>query len=330
MPRASGVRQSWQIDARGNEVAGTTSVYYYDGDDLIAVSDGFGSWREVYAYGPTGLFWKRGILDGTGSRWYHADWLGSVKILSDVNVNVTDTYNYDAFGNITNQTDPTHNPFRYVGQLGYYRRNVLATPSPPEYGRGQDRLMLLGARWYDPVIGRFLTQDPMGYAGGLNLYSYVGNNPVGFADPLGLAKDDGFLGKVESAGLWLLSLPGRAVDAGLRALAGRGKVSLPKLCPCTGFEGASGEDADWWVAAHAKQVRGKTQAFPGEAAAEIKARVVEPAVDALAWGAIGAGVRRLGKGCEAGGTAPRKWNFVEEIEEGKRALDPRRPGALRE
>jgi len=41
-------------------------------------------------------------------------------------------------------------------------------------------------RWYDPNTGRFLTQDPIGLAGGVNLYAYAGNNPVAFSDPFGL------------------------------------------------------------------------------------------------------------------------------------------------
>ena len=42
-------------------------------------------------------------------------------------------------------------------------------------------------RWYDPATGRFLTQDPIGLAGGVNLYAYAGNDPVQFSDPFGLA-----------------------------------------------------------------------------------------------------------------------------------------------
>jgi hypothetical protein len=41
-------------------------------------------------------------------------------------------------------------------------------------------------RYYDPTEGRWLTRDPIGYAGGLNLYAYCGGNPVNLADPLGL------------------------------------------------------------------------------------------------------------------------------------------------
>ncbi len=45
-------------------------------------------------------------------------------------------------------------------------------------------------RWYDPQTGRFLTQDPIGLAGGTNLYAYAGNNPVAWSDPYGLRPDE--------------------------------------------------------------------------------------------------------------------------------------------
>jgi RHS repeat-associated protein len=42
------------------------------------------------------------------------------------------------------------------------------------------------ARWYDPYLGRFISEDPIGIAGGINLYAYAGNDPVNFFDPSGL------------------------------------------------------------------------------------------------------------------------------------------------
>jgi RHS repeat-associated protein len=56
--------------------------------------------------------------------------------------------------------------------------------SSPNAGGGG--FVYLRNRWYDPKTGRFLTQDPIGLAGGVNLYSYAGNNPVAYSDPFGL------------------------------------------------------------------------------------------------------------------------------------------------
>ncbi|WP_434148016.1 RHS repeat-associated core domain-containing protein [Methylocaldum gracile subsp. desertum] len=72
-------------------------------------------------------------------------------------------------------------------------RLTRPTSSLPRYGytgREPDAtgLIYYRARYYDPAIGRFTQRDPAGFADGLNLYAYVGNNPVSFTDPLGLSK----------------------------------------------------------------------------------------------------------------------------------------------
>lgn len=64
-------------------------------------------------------------------------------------------------------------------------------PSPRLSYTGREQspatgLLYLRNRWYSPKLGRFLSEDPIGLAGGLNLYSYVGNNPLRYRDPLGL------------------------------------------------------------------------------------------------------------------------------------------------
>ena len=61
-----------------------------------------------------------------------------------------------------------------------------------QYGYYTDRetgLVLMGHRYYDPGTGRFLTRDPIGYGGGMNLYGFADGNPVNESDP------DGFMGK---------------------------------------------------------------------------------------------------------------------------------------
>ena len=68
-------------------------------------------------------------------------------------------------------------PFKYVGQHG-----VMTEPNGLQYMR---------ARYYDPHVGRFISEDPIGFGGGdVNLYAYVGNNPLLFIDPWGLAVGD--------------------------------------------------------------------------------------------------------------------------------------------
>jgi len=51
---------------------------------------------------------------------------------------------------------------------------------------GERCIVISRARYYDPKVGRFVTKDPIGFAGGVNLYSYVFNSPVNATEPYGL------------------------------------------------------------------------------------------------------------------------------------------------
>lgn len=78
---------------------------------------------------------------------------------------------YDSFGNIVSVLDPSFiQPYTYT-----------AREYDPESG-----MYFYRTRNYDPKIGRFISEDPIGLLGGINFYSYVGNNPVNDIDPLGL------------------------------------------------------------------------------------------------------------------------------------------------
>jgi hypothetical protein len=107
------------------------------------------------------------------SYWYGFEAIGTTRQLMDGQGQVLDAYAFDAWGNeLTSLHSQVPNPFKYVGKYGYY----LDT---------QSSLMLLGLRYYNANIGRFLTQDPY-YDIVVNLYLYAHNNPIMQIDATGL------------------------------------------------------------------------------------------------------------------------------------------------
>jgi RHS repeat-associated protein len=94
------------------------------------------------------------------------------------------TKDYDAFGNVETLTGSTTNRFSYASSWGYQT----------DPGSG---LQLLGNRYYDPTIGRFLTKDPI--RDGRNWYAYCRSSPLRFVDPLGLKPGDKFKTADEAA-----------------------------------------------------------------------------------------------------------------------------------
>jgi RHS repeat-associated protein len=107
--------------------------------------------------------------------YYHFGPSGETKQLTDSSGNVTDTYSYTAYGVQTSFSGTTENPFRYGGSVGYYSDTAT----------GNTGIILCTNRWYSPEMGRWLTRDPIGYAGGENLYTYCAGDPVNFYDPEG-------------------------------------------------------------------------------------------------------------------------------------------------
>jgi RHS repeat-associated protein len=106
---------------------------------------------------------------GSATTSYLTDGLGSVVGLADGNGTVTTQYTYEPYGGTTSAGTASDNAQQYSGRendgtgLYYYRH-----------------------RYYMPKCGRFISEDPAGVAGGLNLYGYVMGNPMSFIDPQGL------------------------------------------------------------------------------------------------------------------------------------------------
>jgi RHS repeat-associated protein len=101
--------------------------------------------------------------------YYEQDGVGSVTSLSSATGTLAQTYAYDSFGNTTNSSGSLTNFFRYAGR-------EFDTESGLYFNR---------ARYYGPSVGRFLSEDPVDFDGGINFYEYVGNNPVDSSIRLG-------------------------------------------------------------------------------------------------------------------------------------------------
>jgi len=127
-----------------------TVKFVYDGSNVLGELDGAGNLITAYTHGLSGLV---SLRRAAGPRYYHFDGLGSTTELTDATQAVTNSYRYEAFGNLTAQAGNTRNAYRYVGSLGYY-------------ADADSGLMLLGARYYASAVGQFLTQGPLEYVGG--------------------------------------------------------------------------------------------------------------------------------------------------------------------
>jgi RHS repeat-associated protein len=178
---SGGVTVAYSYDDSGRRIkkvaSGTTTQWLYDGQDVYATYTG--SWTR-----PTMLFTSGGGVDDpvigavvsavdtnayTQANYYHADGLGSVVGLSNNANPGLVTQRFDAWGNKLNGNVDASAQYGYTGR------------EPDETG-----LVYMRARYYNPVLGRFVSRDPAGLQGGLNGYAYCDNDPVNCTDPSGM------------------------------------------------------------------------------------------------------------------------------------------------
>jgi RHS repeat-associated protein len=163
---ALGRRANASLDPAGSTPSQSTT-FLYDGANVVLDRNSDSSSVE-YLNGP-GIDNKlRQKSASTGSLHFMSDHLGSTIALTSETGGVIERQQYEPFGQ-TSSSQLT----RY-GFTGRERDNATG-------------LMYYRARWYDPQIGRFMSEDPIGLEGGQNFYAYVQDNPVNLVDPFGLA-----------------------------------------------------------------------------------------------------------------------------------------------
>jgi RHS repeat-associated protein len=148
-----------------NGVSGSTNQFVWSGTRLCQERDGNNNvTRQFFADGAQ--------IDGT-NYYFTKDHLGSIREVTDSSGNIVARYDYDPYGvrTLVQGTDISD-----FGFTGYYMHKVSG-------------LQFALCRAYDADLGRFINRDPIGEAGGLNLYDYVANNPIDCIDPLGLESD---------------------------------------------------------------------------------------------------------------------------------------------
>ncbi len=172
----SGTRVDYLVDPSNRRVgkrvngALVQGFLYGSGVHPVAELDGQGRVVSRFVYGSMGYVPDLMVREGVTYRIV-TDHLGSVRqVVNAATGEVAQRIDYDAYGQVTQDTRPGFQPFGFAGGVG----------------DAQAGLVRFGARDYDPRAGRWTSRDPLGFRGGdANLYAYVGGNPVNLVDPAG-------------------------------------------------------------------------------------------------------------------------------------------------
>jgi len=198
------VPASFQYDPFGRRVSktiGGTTQYLYDGANPVQEISGTSASANLLTGGEDEYLQR---TDSAGARSFLTDALGSTLALADSTGALQTQYTFEPFGNTSTTGTATANSFAYTG------RELDATG-----------LYFYRARYYNPALGRFISEVPLGFGSGdTNLYSYVGNRPLDYNDPSGKTPAVVAIPVLLGAGEGVLAATGvGAVVVGLTGLA---------------------------------------------------------------------------------------------------------------
>jgi RHS repeat-associated protein len=170
----------YDYDVRGHLVRRSTNGtinrhWLYVGDQIMGELDGSLYPVLQYVYYP-GMDRPYSVMTYNGGSWSEEhellqDEMGNVVGAIKSGPTVKQLVSYDPWGKATYQVSLSNNGLLWKGL---------------RYEGGAAGLYYVRNRWYDPDVGRFISEDPSGLRGGINLYTFGRNDPVNYADPLGL------------------------------------------------------------------------------------------------------------------------------------------------
>ncbi len=173
----AGSRETMAYDPDGKRVmleeSATTTKYVWDEQNYLQETDAGDVTQVTYTNEPRTYGNLISQRESGASHYYLFDALGSTRLVTDASENVSESLLYDAWGNLIGSSPTMVVPFRWVGELGY-----LFVPVTSDY--------YVRERIYGPKIGRWISQDPLGFVDRFdNLFEYSANQIVDLIDPSG-------------------------------------------------------------------------------------------------------------------------------------------------